>query len=135
MVSANLGTMVSGDSFIYCRFKLPILSGFNIKMQISSVLVFFLKERQLAFFFLEERQLAFWVIHVLHSFKISEDYEVFLKLLLPRKCIPNLEDTFNKNLQLCTILNLEKMLAVHILYDVQCSTAYQLLFTIVIILW
>lgn len=46
-----------------------------------------------------------------------------------------MEDTFSKNLQLCTILNLEKkMLAVHILYDVQCSTAFHLLFTIVIIL-
>lgn len=51
MVSAKSGTMVSGDSFIYCRFKLPILSGFNIKMQISSVLVFFPKRKTVGIFF------------------------------------------------------------------------------------
>lgn len=92
MVSAKSGTMVSGDSFIYCRVKWPIFSGFNFKMQISSIPFFPWKERQ-------------------------------------HKHIPYMEDTFSKNLQLCTILNLEKK-NVGSAYFIWCAMFYSIPFIV-----
>lgn len=59
MVSAKSGTMVSGDSFIYCRVKWPIFSGFNFKMQISSI-SFFSPERKTIWYFIESCLTFLW---------------------------------------------------------------------------
>lgn len=116
MVSAKSGTMVSGDSFIYCRVKWPIFSGFNFKMQISSI----------PFFPWKERQFDILLNHVLHSFEISEDFVwTFFK-----SCHLYHTNTFHTwRTHSVRILNLEKK-NVGSAYFIWCAMFYSIPFIV-----